>query len=97
MGYSNDVLPRARGEAAQMVQDAEAYKAAQVTQAQGLADKFNNQRAAFVQGPEVMKRRLYVETMEELMKNANVILMSGQSAGNILPYLPLSQKPAEGK
>lgn len=95
LGYANDILPRARGEAAQMTQDAEGYKTAKVTEAEGLASRFTNQRAAFVQGPEVMKRRLYIETMEEMMKNAQVILMGGQSAGNILPYLPLNTtKPA---
>jgi membrane protease subunit HflK len=97
LGYANDILPRARGEAAQMVQDAEAYKEAKVTEAEGLASRFANQRSAYVQGPEVMKRRLYVETMEELMKNANVIMMGSQSAGNILPYLPLQPKAGEGK
>ena len=90
-GYANDILPRARGEAAQMIQAAEAYKAARVAEAQGLADRFASQRAAYAQAPEVTRRRIYLETMEEVIQKANVIMVSNPQQMSVLPYLNLPQ------
>lgn len=90
--YRNEVLPKARGEAARLVQDAEAYESAVLNKAQGDAKRFLSVYGAYKSGREVTVKRLYLETMEEILKKSNkVILDPSQKGGNVLPYLPLDK------
>lgn len=91
--YRNDILPRARGEAAQIRQGGEAHRAEIVARAQGDADRFLSVYAAFKQAEEVTLQRLYIETMEEVLKNSRKIIIdkSAQGETGVLPYLPLSE------
>jgi membrane protease subunit HflK len=86
--YRNDIVPRARGEATQIVQDAEAYKSQVVAKAQGDAERFLSVLNAYRVSKDVTAERLYLETMEQVMKNADKILID-KSAGGVVPYLPL--------
>ena len=61
--YRNEILPKARGEAAQRLQNAEAYKQAVVNKAQGDAERFLSVYNAYKQGKNVTSKRLYLETM----------------------------------
>lgn len=85
--YQNDILPKARGEAAKVVQDAEAYKEAAVARANGDADRFSAIYAAYSQSKDVTARRLYLETMEQVLKNSRKLIVSDKNG--VLPYLPL--------
>ncbi len=89
--YRNDILPRARGEAAQIKQGAEAYRAEIVARAQGDADRFLSVYNAYKQAEDVTLQRLYLETMEEILKNSKKIIIdkSAQGGTGVLPYLPL--------
>jgi modulator of FtsH protease HflK len=93
--YRNDILPKARGAAAQIGQDAEAYRAEVVARAQGDADRFTAVYNAYKASEDVTALRLYIETMEEILKNSNKVILdktvSGQ--GGVLPYLPLPSLP----
>ena len=90
--YRNEVLPKARGEAAQMIQDAEAYKAAVVNRAQGEAERYISVYNAYKSGKDATIKRLYIETMENVLGSSNkVILDPSSKGGNVLPYLPLQQ------
>jgi len=86
--YLNDLVPRARGEATQMVQQAEAYKQQVVSVAQGDAQRFLSVYQAYAQAKDVTVRRMYLETMEQILKGANKIVVD-QSGQGVVPYLPL--------
>jgi len=66
-GYANDLIPRARGEAEQLRNSAEAYKLSKVNQASGDASRFDQIAAEYAKASEVTGHRLYIETMEQIM------------------------------
>jgi modulator of FtsH protease HflK len=90
--YRNDILPRARGEAAQIRQGGDAYKAEIVARAQGDADRFLSVYNAFKQAEEVTLQRLYLETMEEVLRNSKKVIIDKAAQGEtgVLPFLPLA-------
>ncbi len=92
-GYANSIIPQARGEAAQLIQEANAYKAEVVARSQGDAERFLAVYEAYMTGREVTVKRIYLETMEEVLKGMNKIIIDGRGAGNqgVLPYLPLPE------
>jgi modulator of FtsH protease HflK len=93
--YANKIVPEARGDAAHTVQDAEAYRQRVVLQAQGDAARFLSVYQSYKASEDVTARRLYIETMETILKNANKIILDKGAAGSgVLPYLPL---PALGQ
>ena len=89
--YRNEVVPNAKGKASQILQSAEAYKQAVVNKATGEADRFNSVYKAYQKGPDVTIRRLYIETMEEVLKKSDKVIIDPSSKGsNLLPVLPLN-------
>ena len=97
IGYANDILPRARGEAAQILQEAEAYKSARVSEAEGAAARFSAQLKEYRGAKEVTKERLYLETMQEVMANTQKVVITEGAGGNVLPYLPLDRMKEGGR
>ncbi|GHF61380.1 FtsH protease activity modulator HflK [Seohaeicola zhoushanensis] len=102
--YANRVLAGARGEAAQLLEEAEAYRARVVNEAEGEASRFTAVLAEYQKAPEVTRKRLYLETMEEVLGNLDKIILDEQSGGGqgVVPYLPLNElrrsgASAEGK
>jgi membrane protease subunit HflK len=93
--YRNDILPKARGAAAQIRQDGEAYRAEIVNRAQGDADRFTAVYNAYKVSEDVTAQRLYIETMEEILKNTNKVVIDKavSGTGGVLPYLPLPSLP----
>ena len=88
--YRNEVVPNARGQASQILQSAEAYNQAVVNKATGEADRFNSVYKAYQKGKDVTVRRLYLETMEEVLKKSDrVIIDPSSKGGNVLPILPI--------
>jgi len=88
--YASNIVPRAKGDAAQIVQAAEAYRQQVVRQAEGDASRFLAVYQAYKQAPDVTAQRLYIETMENILKGANkVILDRAATQAGVLPYLPL--------
>ena len=86
--YREDILPKARGEAIQRIQQAEAYKESTVAAATGDADRFNSIYESYLTGQEVTKKRIYLETMEEVLGNAQkIILDQGNGGQGVVPYL----------
>ncbi len=63
----NRVIPRARGEAQETIQLAEAYSLNRINRATGEAERFNAFYTEYVKAPEVTKKRIYFETMERLL------------------------------
>jgi len=89
--YANDIIPNARGEGKKMVLDAEAYAKEVVERAKGEADRFESVLTAYRQAPEVTRKRLYMDTMEDVLSRAEKIIIDGAVAGSVLPYLPLDR------
>ena len=87
--YRNNILPRAEGEAAKKRQDAIGYQAQVVNQAKGDASRFTSVLQAYQDSKEITEKRLYLETMEEILQhNHKVIVDTTASTPIVLPYLP---------
>ncbi len=93
--YRADILPKARGQAIQMLQEAQGYKASVVARSSGDADRFNSVYEAYLSGKDVTRERIYIETMEEVLRNAQKIIMDEKGSQGVVPYLPLNE--LEGK
>ncbi len=90
--YANRVLAEARGEAAQVLEQAEAYRAQVVNEAEGEASRFTAVLAEYAKAPEVTRKRLYLETMEEVLGRVDKIIIDEQQGGQgVVPYLPLNE------
>ena len=89
--YRNDIIPRARGDAERLLQEAEAYKEQISALAQGDSKRFLSVLQAYKGAEDVTARRLYLETMEEVLKGANKVIIdpSAQGSQGVVPYLPL--------
>jgi membrane protease subunit HflK len=96
--YREDILPKARGEAIQMKQKAQAYKQSTIARATGDADRFNSVLSAYRTGEDVTKRRIYIETMEDVLLNATkIIIDQKQGSQGVVPYLPLNELSKQPK
>lgn len=94
--YRNDIIPRARGQAQKTLADAEAYKQETIARAKGDADRFNSVFDAYAQAKDVTTERMYLETIEDILKNAKTIVMDGKGVQNALPYLPIGDLKRNG-
>jgi membrane protease subunit HflK len=89
--YANDVLPRARGEAEKMIQEAEAYRQEVVARAEGDANRFLAVYKEFSRARDVTTRRIYLETMEQVLRGINKIIVDNKGGTGVVPYLPLPE------
>jgi len=89
--YRNDIIPRARGDAVRIRQEAEAFRQEIIARSQGDADRFTAVYRAFKVAQDVTLQRLYIETMEEILKNSNKVIIdkAAQGQSGVLPFLPL--------
>jgi membrane protease subunit HflK len=88
-GYAEQVVPAARGEAAQRVLEAEAYREQRLIRAEGDAARFLALLAEYLKAPEVMRERLYLESIERVLSGAEIFVLKTGSGG-VLPFLPLT-------
>ncbi len=93
--YRNDILPRARGEAAKQIQDAEAYRQQVAALAQGETARFDQVLAQYERAPAVTRERMYLDAMGGVYKNAHKVIIDGKNA-NSLMYLPLDKLMGAG-
>ena len=89
-GEYNKVVPRASGEAEQKVQAAEGYALKRVNEAEGDVARFNAVFAEYLKAPEVTKRRIYIETMREIVPRLGKKIIIDDEASQILPLLQLA-------
>jgi membrane protease subunit HflK len=89
--YRNDIIPRARGDAVRIKQEAEAYRQEIIARSQGDADRFLSVYRAFKSAQDVTIQRLYLETMEAVLKGSSKVIIdkSAQGGAGVIPYLPL--------
>ena len=88
--YANSIIPVAQGSAGRIQQDAEAYKAKEVALAEGEASRFAQQQAAYAQSPEVTRRRMYVDALENVLARAHKVIVDTRAGGNMI-YLPIDK------
>ncbi len=89
--YANEIIPKAEGGAARAVQDAEAYRSQIVAQATGDAARFNQLVAAYEKAPGVTRERLYIETIESVLKGSRKVIIDSKSGNGNMLYLPLDK------
>ena len=88
--YVNGIIPVAQGAAARVQQDAQAYKSQVTALAEGQAARFAQVEAAYEQAPEVTRRRMYTEAVENVLARAHKVLIDGHAGSNLI-YLPIDK------
>jgi membrane protease subunit HflK len=89
--YRNQVLPRAKGEAEAIIQRAEGYKAQTVARAKGDVQRFNQVYEQYAKAKDITTERLYLETLEDVMRNVNKVMVDKNGGPGVVPYLPLPE------
>jgi modulator of FtsH protease HflK len=90
--FANDILPRARGEAERVLQESQAYRQEVVAQAEGDARRFISVYEEYDKARDVTARRIYIETMEAVLRDMNKVLIDRNAGGSgVVPYLPLPE------
>lgn len=88
--YANQKLGQARGQAAQVREEASAYKDRVVKEAEGEAQRFTSIYDQYKNAPDVTRTRLFLETMETVLKNSKKVIID-EKQGGVVPYLPLNE------
>ncbi|HEV7391389.1 MAG TPA: FtsH protease activity modulator HflK [Burkholderiales bacterium] len=88
--YANDVIPKARGMAARIGEEAEGYRQRVIEQSEGDAARFRLVVGEYNKAPQVTRDRLYIEAMQQILSNTSKVLVD-QKAGNNIMYLPLDK------
>ena len=88
--YANDVIPRAVGAASRLKEEADAYREKIVAQAEGDAQRFKSILPEYQKAPQVMRDRLYTDTMQQIYSNVTKVLVDSKQGSNML-YLPLDK------
>ena len=89
--YANSIIPVAQGAAARMQQDAEAYKSQVTAIAEGRAARFLELEQAYAQAPEITRKRLYMDTVENVLTRAHKVLIDTKAGNGNMLYLPLDK------
>ena len=96
-GEYNKVVPKAKGEADQTIRAAEGYRFKRVNETEGDVAAFSAVLQQYIKAPEITRTRLYLETMSEILPQTGQKIIFDESLRQLLPVLPLSTKPGEGK
>jgi membrane protease subunit HflK len=95
--YANRRLGDARGEAAQITEEALGYKEQVVAGAEGESQRFLSILQEYEQAEDVTRKRLFLETLERVLADSNKIIMEDDSSNSgVVPYLPLDQLMRSG-
>ncbi|MBE0615427.1 MAG: FtsH protease activity modulator HflK [Burkholderiales bacterium] len=86
----NDVVPKARGAASRLTEEAQGYRQRVLANAEGEASRFKQVLTEYNKAPQVTRNRMYIETVQQIMSSTSKILLDAKSAGNLL-YLPLDK------
>lgn len=88
--YANDVIPKAKGTAARLMEESNGHKQRVIATAEGDASRFKQVQVEYAKAPEVTRQRMYLETMEQVYANTSKVLVDTKGQGNLL-YLPLDK------
>ncbi len=90
LAYENSILPEAQGQAQRVIEEAEGYKESVVAKSQGEANRFTSLLTEYKKAPEIIRERMYLETMSEVLGKTSKVLVDVEN-GNSLMYLPLDK------
>ncbi len=96
--YANDVIPRAKGAAARLMQEAEGYRQRVIASAEGDASRFRQVLVEYEKAPAVTRERMYIDMMQQVLTSTSKVMVDQKSGSNLL-YLPLDkliQSTAQG-
>jgi len=88
--YANDVIPRARGAASRLMEEATGYRQRTIVTAEGDASRFKQVLTEYSKAPEVTRSRMYLETLQQIYANTSKVMIDAKGSGNLL-YLPLDK------
>ena len=86
--YASRIVPEARGESTRIIQGAEGYRERSIAEASGAASRFNQVYVEYSKAPDIIRQRMFLETMERVMGGTDKIILDGSNA---VPYLPLNE------
>jgi membrane protease subunit HflK len=89
--YANQIVPQARGRASQITEAASAYRDQIIAEARGQAERFNKVYDSYRVSPDVTRRRMYLETMQQVLGGIDKIIIDESAGSGVVPYLPLDQ------
>ncbi len=98
--YRNRVIPEARGQARRTIEEAQAYKQRIVAEASGEAARFSSVYDAYSRAPDVTRKRLYLETMQNVLGNSNKVIFDlGEGDNGSQPIVPFDRllEPGSGR
>jgi membrane protease subunit HflK len=87
--YRNDIVPRAVGEAAKLKADADAARQASIAEARGQTQRFLEVYTAYKAAKDITMRRMYIETMEDVLSHSHALVLDGNLKG-LVPFLQLN-------
>jgi membrane protease subunit HflK len=88
--YANRVVPEARGEGERILQSAQGYRDRVIAEAKGEANRFEKVLQEYQKAPEVTRKRIFIDTMQEVLSDTDKIIID-EKGGGVVPYLPLSE------
>jgi len=94
--YANQIIPEARGQANQIIQEAEAYREEVIAEAEGQADRFVSIFEEYSQAEEVTRKRIYLQTLEEVLAPMEKILIDESAGSGVVPYMALPELQRRG-
>ena len=94
LGERNSIIPAARGQRDKAIAEAEGYESRVVLETNGRVDAFLAQLTEYEKAPDVTRRRLYLEAMEEILSQAGSMTIIDESVRGILPVLNLDESVA---
>ena len=88
--YANDVIPKAKGTAARLMEEANGHRQRVIATAEGDSSRFKQVQTEYAKAPEVTRQRMYLDTMQQVYSNTSKVLVDAKGQGNLL-YLPLDK------
>ena len=85
------MVPEARGEAERILQSAQGYRDQVIAEAKGEADRFLNVLEEYHKAPDVTRRRIFIDTMQQVFSNTDKIIIDEKGGSSVVPYLPLNE------
>jgi len=89
--YANDVIPKARGNAARLLEEANGYKQRVINEAQGNSSRFSQVLAQYEKAPQVTRQRLYLEAQEQMLSSTSKVVIDQKSGSGNMMYIPLDK------
>lgn len=88
--YANGIIPESRGRAQRMIEEATAYRERVIAESEGEAKRFEYLLAEYKKAPEVTRRRLYIDAIEDVMQNSSKVMVDVEGGNNMM-YIPLDK------